>query len=286
MSNVLIMPSKSEFAKSFKDTYARLFSPFTLFVFGACWLLAVLAGPFGTYEAMSFGLRAVYWFVVVAGAIVAGFGVRAVSVVVFDSRRPLLSDLGAAALLSVVFTPYVIVIRGLFSQMSNGLVVSPVSIALNTFLLALAVFVLRRQLVPEEPGSYLVPDQAAAVQPQTGPPQLPRLLRRLPPELQGDVLRLSANDHKIEVVTSNGVETLRLRLNDAIAEMEPVEGLCTHRSHWVSVSAIQGVEKENAHKLFVVLRNGDRVPVSRKYRADLEARGVIRTKGTDVIFTG
>lgn len=46
-----------------------------------------------------------------------------------------------------------------------------------------------------------------------------------------------------------------------------------------------GVEKENAHKLFVVLRNGDRVPVSRKYRADLEARGVIRTMGTDVIFT-
>ena len=72
MSNVLIMPSKSEFAKSFKDTYARLFSPFTLFVFGACWLLAVLAGKCvsgvaNSTQAMQIKPR-------LAGALVTGVG--------------------------------------------------------------------------------------------------------------------------------------------------------------------------------------------------------------------
>jgi DNA-binding LytR/AlgR family response regulator len=63
-------------------------------------------------------------------------------------------------------------------------------------------------------------------------------------------------------------------LGDAIDEMEPVKGICTHRSHWVALGAIKRVEREGA-RLFVVLRNGDRVPVSRKYRPRLEQAGLI-----------
>ena len=75
-------------------------------------------------------------------------------------------------------------------------------------------------------------------------------------------------------MTDRGTEKLRLRLSDAIDEMEPVEGLCTHRSHWVTRAAIAGHVRESG-KLFVTLENGDRVPVSRTYRPQLEAEGLV-----------
>jgi DNA-binding LytR/AlgR family response regulator len=75
-------------------------------------------------------------------------------------------------------------------------------------------------------------------------------------------------------VTDRGTETLRLRLSDAIDEMEPVEGLCTHRSHWVALAAITASERRQG-KLFVRLSNGERVPVTRTYAPKLEAAGVI-----------
>ncbi|MEZ5714276.1 MAG: LytTR family DNA-binding domain-containing protein [Paracoccaceae bacterium] len=68
--------------------------------------------------------------------------------------------------------------------------------------------------------------------------------------------------------------TIRLRFSDAIAEMEPMQGYCTHRSHWVSHAAISGVEREPG-KLFLRLVNGDRVPVSRKYRPELEKARIV-----------
>ena len=89
------------------------------------------------------------------------------------------------------------------------------------------------------------------------------------------MLRLTANDHFVEIATDNGAETLRMRLVDAIDEMEPVNGYCVHRSHWVSHEAIDRIERENSHKIFVILNNNDRIPVSRKYRINLENAGWI-----------
>lgn len=105
-------------------------------------------------------------------------------------------------------------------------------------------------------------------------PKAPRLLDRVPDDLRGQVLRLSARDHLVEVSTCQGVVEIRLRLADAIREMEPVEGFLIHRSHWVMRDAIDRVERTSG-KVFLVLVNGDRVPVSRTYRAGLEAAGIL-----------
>ena len=264
------MPDDNDIRKVFAETFSGLFTPLTLFVVLACWLVAVLAGPFGTFKAMGWGMRALYWGVVVIGAVVVGHAVRATTVLLVGQDRPLLFDLAASVLMTVVFAPVVIVLRYWASQMVEGLYLSVVWIVVNTFILSVAVFVLRRQISPNEPGSYLVPTE------EPEPLQLePRLMRRLPDAVKGQVLRLSASDHHVKVVTVNGRENLRLRLADAIAEMEPVEGFCIHRSHWVARAAIAGVARENAHKHYIVLSNGDRVPVSRKYRPYLEAAGII-----------
>ncbi len=102
----------------------------------------------------------------------------------------------------------------------------------------------------------------------------PRLFNRLPATFEGQVYRLTVRDHYVDVVTSDGTFTIRSRFTDAIAEMEPVQGHCTHRSHWVVDSAIVGVEKEKG-KSFLHLSNGDQVPVSRKYKQQLVDDGLL-----------
>ncbi len=101
----------------------------------------------------------------------------------------------------------------------------------------------------------------------------PRLCNRLPATFQGQIYRLAVRDHLVDVVTSEGLFTIRSRFTDAIDEMEPVPGHCTHRSHWVVDAAIIGVEKE-CGKTFLRLINGDQVPVSRKYNQQLVDDGL------------
>lgn len=110
--------------------------------------------------------------------------------------------------------------------------------------------------------------------PEVIEPALPRLAKRLPETFQGQIFRLTVRDHAVDVVTSEGTFSIRSRLTDAIAEMEPVPGHCTHRSHWVADAAIAGVERQGG-KSYVRLINGDLVPVSRKYKPMLEQDGVI-----------
>ena len=70
------------------------------------------------------------------------------------------------------------------------------------------------------------------------------------------------------------MSAIRLRFGDAIEEMDPVDGFCTHRSHWVARQAVSGAERERG-KIFLRLENGDRVPVSRTYMPDLEEAGLL-----------
>jgi hypothetical protein len=102
----------------------------------------------------------------------------------------------------------------------------------------------------------------------------PRLCRRLPQGFTGQILRLAVRDHCVDVVTTEGLFTIRSRFTDAIAEMEPERGHCTHRSHWVVDAAVTGIEKSHG-KTFLRLTNGELVPVSRKYKPILEKDGVI-----------
>ncbi|WP_247744069.1 LytTR family DNA-binding domain-containing protein [Ruegeria sp. R14_0] len=103
---------------------------------------------------------------------------------------------------------------------------------------------------------------------------VPRLARRLPASFQGQIYRLTSRNHYVDVVTSEGTFTIRSRLTDAIAEMEPLVGHCAHRSHWVAKDAVTGTEKV-ADRSYLKLVNGDLVPISRKYKPQLEKDGVI-----------
>ena len=102
--------------------------------------------------------------------------------------------------------------------------------------------------------------------------EVPRLARRLPPEVQGDILHMSVKDPFVEVNTNNGSASIRMRFRDALDELDGVHGYRVHRSHWVAHRAVQGIEKDQA-RVFLRLPEGKRVPVSRNYHTTLEEAG-------------
>jgi DNA-binding LytR/AlgR family response regulator len=95
-----------------------------------------------------------------------------------------------------------------------------------------------------------------------------RIVKRLPEDFEGKIVRLSVDGHIVRVVTDAGIFDLRMRFTDAIEEVLELDGVCTHRSHWVVLTEIANVGTVNGRSC-LLLSNGDEVPVSRKYQPGL-----------------
>lgn len=101
----------------------------------------------------------------------------------------------------------------------------------------------------------------------------PRFLERLPLRLRGaDVFAVEAEDHYLRIHTDRGSDLILMRLSDAVAELEGIEGARAHRSWWVARAAVAEVERGDGRAVFT-LKSGLRVPVSRTYARALRAAG-------------
>jgi DNA-binding LytR/AlgR family response regulator len=85
------------------------------------------------------------------------------------------------------------------------------------------------------------------------------------------VQHLSVRDHYVVVQTDRGQSTLLMRFADALGELDGIEGMRVHRSHWVAKTAVAGLERSGG-KVHVRLQDGRLVPVSRSYRDEVETR--------------
>ena len=283
------MSMKNKEKPLFARAFATLFSPLTIVVWFFAIVVAVIAGPFGTLEAMGLGTRVVFWIIVLSVSVCLGYLVREFAMATVGPSRPGLTDLAAVGLLTVIFAPFVWGLIRFIGVSGDRAPPTLAEIFFYVFVVAGAVFVVRRLTPGIESQTYrfmprkLMPqssaratdtaERAADDQIYSGPS--PRLWRRLPPSARSAVLRISARDHHVDVVTKTATTSLRMRLKDAIDEMEPVEGYCTHRSHWVARRAIVRVGREGPQKIYVELTNGDRVPISRTYRPALEEAGIL-----------
>ena len=111
----------------------------------------------------------------------------------------------------------------------------------------------------ERPGAFTRQPAAAGDEAPPGP----AFVRRLPPRLAGArVYAVRSEDHYLRVFTSGGEDLILMRLSDAIAELDGLEGAQTHRSWWVAREAVQGVEREG-DRVYLKLEGDGRVPVSR-----------------------
>ncbi len=119
----------------------------------------------------------------------------------------------------------------------------------------------------------LATQRGAAALPAAPPP--PKFLERLPLKLRGgEVWAVEAEDHYLRLHTSKGQDLILLRLADAVAELDGIEGAQVHRSWWVARDAIVGARRGDG-RATLTLKDGAEVPVSRTYAGELRARGWI-----------
>lgn len=226
-------------------------------------VLAAMTGPFGTFSGGGFSDRLVYWSVAIAAALVVALSLKHAFRDLLRTPQFWVAELYICLGTALVFTPFLYAWTVYWFPGSPEMLPGPLWLGLNVLSICVIISGLR----------YGLPTFGAAPHQREEAPQ-PRLLDRLRPELCAPILRLEAEGHYVIVVTERGVERLRMRLTDAIREMDPVEGFCTHRSHWVTKSAVTQAGTEQGRPV-LSLSNGDVVPVSRKYQPDLDAAGLL-----------
>ena len=223
-------------------------------------LVVSVAGPFSSHEQFTLFERILFWTPVLGLGVLVSSAVRAFVHVKLGLETCRTCALVATALACTLICPPLFALvstvfpsdlppAGLFQE----IVLLVGSVSLGAYSLHMAVTETPKSAPPDEPES--------------------RLIQRLDPSLRGALWAISVRDHYVDVLTERGMASLLLRFSDAMAEAE-AEGGQVHRSHWVAWAAVEAVERDGI-KLFLRLKSGARVPVSKHHRDKLEARGLI-----------
>lgn len=267
--------------------------PVTLVVCSVVSIIAVVSGPFGTYEYLTLAERVVFWTAITFGSTLAAYVLRRFAVRVVSKKRPVAYELMVTGLMVLAVTPMVLGMMWIFAPGVCGGASCVGRIGLYVGLIAGAIFMLRRVVPGFEDLLFFVRDETGGLRfvapsplpvgdvlpvgPEPDSCPMPRLFRRLPDTETGTILHLTANGHFVTVTLDTGAHDIRMRFGDAVEEMDCVEGCCTHRSHWVSATAVTGHKRVDG-KPVLVLVNGMEVPVSRTYRPGLEKAGLLPTQ--------
>jgi DNA-binding LytR/AlgR family response regulator len=219
-------------------------------------------GPFGT-GAGAVGIRLAYWLgMMSAGTVLANAVVRFAPGMALYERRPWLW----ALLVTLVITPPQTVVVWL----ASGLVfMGRVKLALLPFYFP-PVLIISLAMLALTVLTQRTPVQTHAV---AGAPAEPAFLKRLPPKLRGgELLAIEAEDHYLRLHTTRGQDLILMRLVDALAELEGLEGAQVHRSWWVARAAVTGAERGGG-RATLTLKSGAVAPVSRTYARALREAG-------------
>lgn len=247
---------------------AEFFTATTWVIWFVASAVLVVAGPFGTFESMPISERLLFWPILLAVSLLISYSVRAAVTTVAQSHHQLSRDGIVIVLFSTFFAPMPTLIAELTTRDPQQPIMSLFEAYLLILIIASAVVIVRHVVGIESRSRRQDEDGDCE--------EIPRFLRRLDGHVRPEqVLRLTVDDHYVDVYLSNG-ETRRvlIRFADAVEEMDGLEGMCVHRSHWVASHAIRGVEKCGGRE-FVVLSDDSRVPVSRTYRPNLVEAGWI-----------
>ncbi|ALL15371.1 histidine kinase [Caulobacter henricii] len=226
-------------------------------------LFLALIGPFGSDQAPML-VRLPYWIgLCVAGAVV-GTGVS--HLVDRDGRaesRPVLYGSLVAIGITLPFTGVVWLVTELaFHAGTPRLPALPIYLG-PVFTITAAMTALNFLVQRKPPETHAGPAGAPA----------PRFLERLPPRLRGaQLFAVAAEDHYLRLYTSRGEDLILLRLSDAVAELEGIEGAQTHRSWWVAKAAVQEARRTDGRAI-LTLPGGVEAPVSRAYARALREAG-------------
>jgi hypothetical protein len=231
-----------------------------------------IVGPFNTYEELRLPGRLAYWTSITVSTYFTAFGTVFLLVrLIYPRARPGAPAHAAAGALAGV--PVALLVAAIntvvfgTSQEFEFIELLPYCVVI-TAVISAVVMVFSADWAKEGARRKDANGQASA--PAVG---RPRILDRLPVALRGELTHMSMQDHYVDIHTDRGGSLVLMRLADAIAETRGVEGLQIHRSHWVATHAVERMVRKDG-RLFVRLRGGVTLPVSRSYVAAVRAAGL------------
>lgn len=235
-------------------------------ILAATGLMAVVlaaAGGFGT-EAMPLTSRLVYWVGLMGlGVAVGRLGARRLVPRAWFETRPFLVGALMVFAIGLPMTLFAALANFVFRGRRMGLAeladIAPSVLATTGGMVILAFMIQAR----------------AGAETHTAPAGAPpaRFLARLTGRLAGaELWAVEAQDHYLRLHTSAGSDLILMRLADAVAELEGIEGARTHRSWWVARAAVRTVERAEGRAV-LTLPDGTAAPVSRGYARLLKAAG-------------
>ncbi len=225
-------------------------------IWGVATIFTVIAGPFDTLTALpGFWQRLAYWGSIAGLSVALGVG-----------AGHLAARLAHPAARIGLWTGLTLVLAGLVHGVNSALFAVWGGLGDFLYLLGTVGFVVLAV------NWLLFAISARSRQPsqETTDPE-DAILRRLPFNLRGPLVRLEAQDHYTKIVTTKGHSLILMRLSDAITDLKEAKGLQTHRSHWIALGQVVGSEEGRLLKM----SDGELVPVSRKYRESVKAQGLL-----------
>lgn len=229
-------------------------------------VLMVVIGPFGTFGDLNVTDRSIYWAFMVIVNWLQLRGTQWLLAQAFGWERFWLITIGACVLASFPASLEVLWIEGLLRPdvrpEINVLTLYP-----QVLVVSLAAMVpVSYYFLRVKPSAEDTADEGPAL------PAGDAFFRRIPMALGRDLHALQAEDHYVRVFTAAGDDLVLHRFSDAIIELEGLNGLRVHRSWWVAEDGIRDVARRD-RKVFLVLKNGTEVPVSRTYMPTVREKG-------------
>ncbi len=256
-----------------QDWQRQVFAPRTLALWAVLTLLVALAGPFGTYAGMRFPVRLGYWGGLIGASIPVAYIFRVLTDRGLAHLRNWQRSVTVAVIFSSAFAPVVYLTTKALEGVGQATMVPFWVMWLTTFVASILVCTVKSLWQPVSADLTAAPPAAFA--PAIPAHQhIPQILARIDADKRGDVLHLSVRDHYVVVQTARGEATLLMRFADAIRELDGVEGLQVHRSHWVAKMAVAEPVRASG-RLQLRLRDGRLVPVSRSYLEEVRANGLL-----------
>ncbi len=236
-------------------------------------VVLALIGPFGSFQD-PLATRLIVW----VGLAYAGYALYTPIDTLAKRLAPVLQlpvwTLQLVACL-IATVPMAIIVWVL-PRYSSGVEWPGASVALQHYLQVLvigamitAVFVMVRRDPAPEAAPVREPAPKAWEQDTTA---RATFIDRLPPELGTQLIALEMEDHYVRAHTALGSDLVLMRMRDAVAELDGIEGRQVHRSWWVARGAVSDVKREGRN-IRLVLDGGLEAPVSRANVAPLKDAG-------------
>lgn len=244
--------------------------------------VCTFVGPFNTYSVDNFSSRLIFWSFIILVAMILSNTIQICFQHLLAKRSHFYQSAAACCVFTFTYWAFLVVFIPAYYDSKDIPPASELLIVVSTVSIGIfgIVFYVTNstQAAPEEivtaPSDILETQGEIAPGPivtEIGPPQI---LRRLSPSAGGTLIRMAMRDHYVEIYTEAGQELVHMRFSEALQEVPLSFGQQVHRSHWVNVSEIKGVERENG-KVSLRMSDGALVPVARSRKAELKSLRII-----------